>query len=63
MSHLAYNTDLDQSERKLAPTISQVKNEGHKLLEDQKEYKDLLRELAQSDFVQHMKAMQHDIID
>lgn len=47
---------------KLAPTISQVKQEGYKLTQEKDEYKNLLLELAKSDFVQEMKSLRSGII-
>lgn len=49
-------------DQKLAPTLSRVTEEGQKLTQEKDEYKNLLKELADSDFVKEMKALREGII-
>lgn len=53
----------EKSDLQLAPALSFVKNEGQRIAQDKEEYKALLQELAQSDFIKHMKALQTNIIE
>lgn len=46
----------------LAPTISSVFKESEKLTQEKDEYKDLLKELAGSDFIAEMKKLRTEII-
>ena len=68
---MLYDPQLEQrlsenqriADQKLAPTLNRVTCESQKIVQEKDEYKNLLQELAKSDFVAEMKRLHTEIIE